>query len=117
MPATQIKITIGAKRQITLPREAMQRLDLQEGSELLLNVTDDNATLTPIVSILRSDLPQDLRAKLLARRGAKPTDLPLDQFLTEYVPSLAAPKKTLRGRGESPEKVAENRHVRSREIA
>jgi len=79
----QFKLPIGTKRQVTIPRDCMDLLSLQEGNELLLEVAGGRATLTPIVSVRRDELPEDLRRKFEARRGAKPSDLPLSQFLGE----------------------------------
>ena len=81
MPATQFKLPIGAKRQVTIPRDCMELLSLEEGGELLLQVVGDHATLTPVVSIPRNQLPEALRKKFEARRGKKSSDIPLGEFL------------------------------------
>jgi hypothetical protein len=59
----------------------MDLLGLDEGSELLLEVVGDYATVIPIVSVPRTYLPEELRRKFEARLGAKPTDIPLAEFL------------------------------------
>jgi bifunctional DNA-binding transcriptional regulator/antitoxin component of YhaV-PrlF toxin-antitoxin module len=83
MPKSRFKLSIGAKRQVTLPRVFMDLLDLEEGGEILLEVAGDNATLTPIVSIPRADLPEQLRRKFESRRGKEPSDIPLEKFLAD----------------------------------
>jgi bifunctional DNA-binding transcriptional regulator/antitoxin component of YhaV-PrlF toxin-antitoxin module len=81
MATVQFKLPIGAKRQVTIPRECMDLLSLEEGGELLLQIQGDHAVLLPVVSIPRRDLPEDLRKKFEARRGQKATDIPLAEFL------------------------------------
>jgi len=103
MGTAQFKLPIGAKRQVTIPRACMDLLSLEEGGELLLEVVGDHATLSPIVSIPRRDLPEELRRKFEARRGRKSSDIPLGEFLGELAskgtqktkpePKLAAGKK------------------------
>jgi bifunctional DNA-binding transcriptional regulator/antitoxin component of YhaV-PrlF toxin-antitoxin module len=83
MATTQFKLPIGAKRQVTIPSKAMELLSLHQGDDLLLEIVGDRAVLLPAVSIARHELPEDLRKKFLARRGAKPTDIPLDRFFEE----------------------------------
>jgi len=80
VPATQFKLSVGAKRQVTIPRECMALLSLEEGSDLLLDVSSDHAILTPMVSVPRSALPEGFVEKSLARLGQKPTDIPVDEF-------------------------------------
>ena len=101
MSTFQFRLPIGAKRQVTIPRELMRSLSLEEGHELLLEVAEsgDRATLTPIVSIPRTDLPKELQQKFLARRGSKPTDIPLGEFLGELrskTPSKTATHRPLK---------------------
>jgi bifunctional DNA-binding transcriptional regulator/antitoxin component of YhaV-PrlF toxin-antitoxin module len=81
MATAQFKLPIGAKRQVTIPRDCMDLLSLEEGGELLLEIVGDRAVLLPVVSIPRRDLPEDLRKEFEARRGNKPTDIPLGEFL------------------------------------
>jgi hypothetical protein len=83
MASTRFKLPIGAKRQVTLPRGCMDMLAVHEGSELLLEVIGDHATLRPMVSVVRSELPSQLRRKFLARRGKKSSDISLGVFLEE----------------------------------
>ena len=83
MATMQFKLPIGAKRQVTIPRDCMNLLSLEEGGELLLEIVGDHAVLLPVVSIPRRDLPEELRKKFLSRRGAKPSDIPLSQFLDQ----------------------------------
>lgn len=90
MATAQFKLPIGAKRQVTIPRACMDLLSLEEGGELLLEVVGDHATLAPVVSIRRSDLPEELRKKFEARRGKKASDIPLGEFLEELTPKPAA---------------------------
>jgi antitoxin component of MazEF toxin-antitoxin module len=83
MATVQFKLPIGAKRQVTIPRDCMDLLSLEEGGELLLEVVGDHAVLLPVVSIARRDLPEELRKKYLSRRGEKSSDIPLSQFLSQ----------------------------------
>jgi bifunctional DNA-binding transcriptional regulator/antitoxin component of YhaV-PrlF toxin-antitoxin module len=103
MALTQFKLPIGAKRQVTIPRGCMDLLALHEGSELLLEVKGDHATLRPVVSVVRSHLPPQLRKKFEARRGRKSSDIPLAAFLGELAnQSSPGPRKSKPARGNSP---------------
>ncbi len=104
MSTVQFKLPIGAKRQVTIPKNCMDLLSLKEGGELLLEVVGDHAVLLPVVSIPRRDLPEDLRRKFESRRGAKPSsDIPLGEFLSDLgrpaahraasAPTTSAPKR------------------------
>lgn len=98
----QFKVPIGAKRQVTIPKDFMKLLSLEEGSELLLEVAGGQAILTPVVSVPRNELPEELRKKFEARRGAKRSDIPLSQFLDEIAhkaakrtkPDRSSPRQT-----------------------
>ena len=81
MATVQFRLPIGAKRQVTIPRDCMNLLSLEEGGELLLEVVGDHAVLLPVVSIPRRDLPEELRRKFELRRGKKNSDIPLGKFL------------------------------------
>lgn len=81
MATTQFRLPIGAKRQVTIPAACMKLLSLEAGGELLLEVAGDHATLHPMVSVPRRELPEELRKKYLSRMGAKDTDIPLSEFL------------------------------------
>ena len=102
MGTVQFKLPIGAKRQVTIPKKCMDLLSLKEDGELLLEVVGDHAILLPVVSIPRRDLPAELRKKFESRRGAKESDVPLDQFLGEIghagAHSAAAPTAARRRR-------------------
>jgi AbrB family looped-hinge helix DNA binding protein len=103
MSTVQFKLPIGAKRQVTIPKNCMDLLSLKEGGELLLEVVGDHAVLLPVVSIPRRDLPEDLRRKFESRRGAKPSDIPLGEFLSDLdrtaahrvtsTPAASAPRR------------------------
>ena len=108
MATAQFRLPIGAKRQVTIPRDCMNLLSLEEGGELLLEVVGDHAVLLPVVSIPRRDLPEELRKKFEMRRGKKKSDIPLGKFLdgigykpaeqpaTEQTTSSGEKKKGLR---------------------
>ena len=83
MPTRQFRLSIGAKRQLTLPAELLEALQVPERGELLFEVIGDYAIVTPIVSVPRTHLPEELRRTFDSRRGAQPTDIPLAQFLSE----------------------------------
>jgi len=102
MATMQFKLPIGAKRQVTIPTACMKLLSLEEGGELLLEVEGDHAILHPMVSVPRSELPEELRKKFLSRLGAKESDIPLSEFLDHigYKSSEVAPL----GRSAAPEK-------------
>jgi len=77
------KLPIGNKRQVTIPSKAMELLSLEQGDDLLLEIAGDYAVLHPAVSVPRHELPEKLWKKFAARRGAKPTDIPLKTLLEE----------------------------------
>jgi len=83
MPAKQFRLPIGAKRQVTLPAELLEQLQVSERGELQIEVIGDVAVMTPMVSVPRSELPEELRRRFESRRGAQPSDIPLAQFLKE----------------------------------
>jgi bifunctional DNA-binding transcriptional regulator/antitoxin component of YhaV-PrlF toxin-antitoxin module len=83
MSTNRFRLSIGAKRQVTLPAEFMEQLQLPERGELLVEVIGDHAVVTPMVSVPRTQLPQELRRVFESRRGAHPSDIPLAQFLKE----------------------------------
>jgi antitoxin component of MazEF toxin-antitoxin module len=95
MATMQFRLPIGAKRQVTIPRDCMKLLSLEEGGELLLEVAGDHAILHPMVSVPRRELPEELRKKYLARRGVKESDIPLSEFLNHigYRTSEFAPAR------------------------
>jgi len=72
----------------------MNRLSLEKGGELLLEIVGDHAILLPVVSIPRRDLPEELRVKFEARRGKKASDIPLDEFLGELATKPEAKAKS-----------------------
>jgi bifunctional DNA-binding transcriptional regulator/antitoxin component of YhaV-PrlF toxin-antitoxin module len=79
----RFKLPIGNKRQVTIPSKAMQLLSLKQGDDLLLDVAGEYAVLHPAVSVPRHELPEELWRKFAARRGAKPTDIPLKSLFEE----------------------------------
>lgn len=83
MANARFKLPIGAKCQVTIPKQCMGLLSLAVGDDLLLEVRDDHAVLHPMVSVPRHELPRELWKKFAARRGAKPTDIPLKTLLNE----------------------------------
>jgi bifunctional DNA-binding transcriptional regulator/antitoxin component of YhaV-PrlF toxin-antitoxin module len=108
MASAQFKLPIGAKCQVTIPKQCMGLLSLSVGDDLLLEVEDDHAVLHPMVSIPRRELPEELWKKFEARRGAKATDVPLKTLLNEVGYRAAkAPERSTRparqsaGRGAS----------------
>ncbi len=50
------KIRLGAKRQLTIPRQALAKLHLREGDFLELRVHDDKIELVPMALIPRDQL-------------------------------------------------------------
>ncbi len=50
------KIRLGAKRQLTIPRQALAKLRLREGDFLELRVHDDKIELVPMAIIPRDQL-------------------------------------------------------------
>ena len=97
MGTVQFKLPIGAKRQVTIPRDCMNLLSLEEGGELLLEIVGDHAILLPVVSVPRRDLPEELRKKFEARRGEKSSDIPLNEYLDRigYIAAEgSAPRQT-----------------------
>jgi len=93
MTATTFKLPIGNKCQVTIPKNAMRLLALNVGDDVLLEVNDDHAVLHPAVSVARRDLPEGFWERAMARRGPKPTDIPLKTLLKEigYRPKAKGP--------------------------
>ncbi len=87
------KLPIGNKRQVTIPSKAMELLSLEQGDDLLLEIAGDHAVLHPAVSVARHELPEELWKKFAARRGAKPTDIPLKTLLREIGYRPKAPEQ------------------------
>jgi len=83
MSTSQFRLSIGAKRQVTVPEELLEQLRVPERGELLVEVIGDHAVVTPIVSAPRTPIPEELRRIFESRRGAHPSDIPLAQFLSE----------------------------------
>ncbi len=50
------KVRVGAKRQLTIPRDALSKLHLSEGDFLELRVLDDKLELVPMALIPRDQL-------------------------------------------------------------
>jgi bifunctional DNA-binding transcriptional regulator/antitoxin component of YhaV-PrlF toxin-antitoxin module len=103
MSPNQFRLLIGAKRQVTLPAEFLEQLQLPERGELLVEVIGDHAVITPLVSVPRTQLPEDLRRVFESRRGAQPSDIPVAQFLKEVgyegpAEKAAAPRLSMQQR-------------------
>jgi DNA-binding CsgD family transcriptional regulator/bifunctional DNA-binding transcriptional regulator/antitoxin component of YhaV-PrlF toxin-antitoxin module len=103
MSTNQFRLSIGAKRQVTLPAEFLEQLQLPERGELLFEIIGDHAVVTPMVTVPRTQLPQELRRVFESRRGAHPTDIPLAQFLKEVgyeapAEKAAAPRLSMQQR-------------------
>jgi len=92
MSSNHFRLSIGAKRQVTLPAELLEQLQVPERGELQIEVIGDVAVLTPMVSVPRTQLPEELRRTFESRRGAQPSDIPLAQFLKEI--GYKAPQET-----------------------
>ncbi|HEV8385553.1 MAG TPA: AbrB/MazE/SpoVT family DNA-binding domain-containing protein [Candidatus Acidoferrales bacterium] len=57
MPArSTARIRVGAKRQVTLPREITRKLRLNEGDDLEVRIQDDRIELVPLALIPRDQL-------------------------------------------------------------
>ena len=57
MPASKAqRVRVGAKRQLTLPRKALNKLRLREGDYLELLLADDRIELVPLAMIPRDQL-------------------------------------------------------------
>ena len=57
MPAsTEQRVRLGAKRQLTLPRKALNKLRLREGDYLELRLADDRIELVPLAMVPRDQL-------------------------------------------------------------
>jgi len=112
MASVQFKLPIGAKRQVTIPKDCMNLLSLEEGGELLLEVVGDHAVLFPCVSIPRRDLPEGLREKYLSRRGEKASDIPLSQYLEQIGYKGAETASAVKSSGDGRNKrAAASEHV------
>ena len=93
METMEFTLSVGAKRQVTIPQKLMNYLELQTGSQLRLEVSGGRGTLTPMVSVPREALPSALRAKFLSRTGMKDSDLSLKEFLDATAPRGSSKKK------------------------
>jgi bifunctional DNA-binding transcriptional regulator/antitoxin component of YhaV-PrlF toxin-antitoxin module len=87
------KLPIGNKRQVTIPSKAMELLSLEQGDDLILEIAGEYAVLHPAVSVPRHELPEELWKKFAARRGAKPTDIPLKTLLEDIGYRPKAPEQ------------------------
>ena len=85
------KLSVGARRQITLPARLLELFSLSEGGELYVefDLETGDAKLVPMVSIPRHLVSDSLLSEMNSRRGVKPTDLPLREF-TAQVRAAAA---------------------------
>jgi bifunctional DNA-binding transcriptional regulator/antitoxin component of YhaV-PrlF toxin-antitoxin module len=102
MAIARFKLPIGAKCQVTIPKRCMGLLSLAVGDDLLLEVKEDHAVLHPMISVPRHELPEELWKKFAARRGARPTDIPLKTLLDEVgYRAPKAPKRIVQVAGES----------------
>ena len=106
MSTRQFRLSIGAKRQLTLPAELLEQLRVPERGELLVEVIGDHAVVTPMVSMPRTRLPEELRRTFESRRGADPSDTPLAQFLEEAGYEKKAQKAVAPGRLSLQERLA-----------
>ncbi len=106
MSTRQFRLSIGAKRQLTLPAELLEQLRVPERGELLVEVIGDHAVVTPMISMPRTRLPEELRCTFESRRGADPSDTPLAQFLEEAGYEEKAQKAVAPGRPSLQERLA-----------
>lgn len=103
MSTSRFKVSIGAKRQVTLPAEILQKLQIPERGELMVEVIGDHAVITPMVSMPRTELPEELRRTFESRRGPQSSDVPLEKFLHEEgfegvaAPPISAPARPSAG--------------------
>lgn len=103
---TQFRLSIGAKRQLTLPSELLEQLQVPERGELFVEIIGDHAVITPMVSLPRTELPEDLRRTFESRRGARPSDVPLAQFLEKVGYKAPAQKAAAPPRQSMQERLA-----------
>ncbi len=78
--AETFTLLIGAKRQVTFPARLLELLSLKEGNEVEISVEDGQISLVPMVRVPRHFISPSLLEKMEARRGAKPSDMSLDDF-------------------------------------
>jgi bifunctional DNA-binding transcriptional regulator/antitoxin component of YhaV-PrlF toxin-antitoxin module len=106
MPTNQFRLSIGAKRQVTLPAELLDQLQVSERGELQIEVMGDFAVVTPMVSVPRTHLPEELRRTFESRRGSKSSDIPLARFLKEIGYEAPAREPTGAARQSSQQRLA-----------
>jgi bifunctional DNA-binding transcriptional regulator/antitoxin component of YhaV-PrlF toxin-antitoxin module len=90
----EFRLSIGAKRQLTLPCELLEQLQVPERGELLVQVIGDHAVITPMISVPRAQMPEELRRTFESRRGAHSSDIPLARFLKQMGYDKTAQKVT-----------------------
>ncbi len=100
----EFQLSIGAKRQLTLPSELLDQLQVPDRGQLLIQVVGDHAVITPMISVPRTHLPEELRRTFESRRGAQPSDIPLAQFLDEIGYQPTKPEMLAAARPASPPK-------------
>lgn len=94
MAPIRFKLPIGAKRQVTIPRQCMEMLSLEEGGELLLEIDGDHAALYPVVSVPRRELPEGLRRKFDSPRGQTPVQIPSGVSLSGFPTDIGYSERT-----------------------
>jgi AbrB family looped-hinge helix DNA binding protein len=78
--AETFTLVIGAKRQVTFPARLLELLSLKEGNEIEISVDNGQISLVPMVRVPRHFISPAFLERMEARRGAKPSDLSLDDF-------------------------------------
>jgi AbrB family looped-hinge helix DNA binding protein len=78
--AETFTLVIGAKRQVTFPARLLELLSLKEGNEIEISVDNGQISLVPMVRVPRHFISPALLEKMEERRGAKKSDMSLEDF-------------------------------------
>lgn len=97
--AEAFTLVIGSKRQVTFPARLLELLSLKEGNEIEISVENGQISLVPMARVPRHFISPALLERMEARRGAKASDMSLDDFgawLSSQSKAAAEPAKASR---------------------
>lgn len=87
-------LVVGAKRQVTIPVNLFRRLALKQGDQLRVTIRGEAISLEPMVTLPRHMVSASLLSEMNARRGERPDDLTLAQFIAKRREGKTAPAAT-----------------------
>ncbi|MDP9040161.1 MAG: AbrB/MazE/SpoVT family DNA-binding domain-containing protein [Acidobacteriota bacterium] len=92
-------MVVGTKRQVTIPMDLFRRLALKQGDQLRITIQGESISLEPMVSVPRHLVSESLLREIDARRGEKPDDLTLTEFLEQRRPQPWQGRAASKARG------------------